>query len=389
MASSRSPGIIKKIKVFTQSFGRKLPTFPSAELIDREYIEDETPEEIGEISQMTDIPDKSERHPHRLSRTRGGKKVAQSPRESRLFLPTKSIQPFIQKKVVVLHHDATIEQAARAMQEHQIGCVLVSDHAGHIVGIATDRDLVTGVLTVTDKTADQMKIAAVMTRDPVFVDENTDLKQVIRLMEEHEVRRIPVIHQMSSGTDMCIGLVTLDDLIASKSIDLKTLNRIVRSQLKRSRWPVESPSHLPTSHRQERDHFYERVASKMIPKLEFTRDELEQLSGLILGVLVQRLHHTGAVQLIGQLPSSLQPALLNLPSGPDETMTSDRLMRDVRHLFNIDDPTAYAVLIRFCAGLEEWCDSKVLNHIKAQLPKDLNSFFSTTEVEAKKKKSIA
>jgi hypothetical protein len=70
-------------------------------------------------------------------------------------------------------------------------------------------------------------------------------------------------------------------------------------------------------------------------------------------------------------------------------MTSDRLMRDVRHLFNIDDPTAYAVLIRFCAGLEEWCDSKVLNHIKAQLPKDLNSFFSTTEVEAKKKKSIA
>jgi len=37
---------------------------PSSHEIDREYIEGETAEEIGEISQMTDIPDKAERHPH-------------------------------------------------------------------------------------------------------------------------------------------------------------------------------------------------------------------------------------------------------------------------------------------------------------------------------------
>lgn len=42
-----------------------MPNTPEAEAIDREYIEGETAEEIGEIGQMTDIPDKSERHPRR------------------------------------------------------------------------------------------------------------------------------------------------------------------------------------------------------------------------------------------------------------------------------------------------------------------------------------
>jgi hypothetical protein len=37
---------------------------PSSQEIDREYIEGETPEEIGEIAQMTGIPDKAQRHPH-------------------------------------------------------------------------------------------------------------------------------------------------------------------------------------------------------------------------------------------------------------------------------------------------------------------------------------
>src|SRR5689334_14304244 len=108
----------------------------------------------------------------------------------------RSILPFIQRNVIVLHDDATIEQAARAMQEHQIGCVVLSDHASHIIGIATDRDLVNGVLAAGVKAIDQMKVAEVMTRNPFSVDEYADIKRVIGLMEEHGVRRIPIIHKM-------------------------------------------------------------------------------------------------------------------------------------------------------------------------------------------------
>ena len=222
----------------------------------------------------------------------------------------KSIQSMIQKKVVVLYDDATVEQAARAMQEHQIGCVIVSDHASHIIGIVTDRDLVNRVLAIGDRAADQVKLAEIMTRNLTSADEYVDLKRVIGLMEEHGVRRIPVIHKIPGDTDRCIGIVTLDDLVASKAIDLQHLTRIIRSQLRRRIWPIKPPYTLSASNQQELDRFYECVASKMTPKLEFTRSELEQLSSVVLGTLVQRLHHTGGMHLIGQLPSSLQPTLL-------------------------------------------------------------------------------
>jgi hypothetical protein len=72
MSSGRSSGILNAIKSLLRFFGRKLPSMPSSQEIDREYIEGETPEEIGEIGQMTNIPDKAERHP----RFRDKKKTA-------------------------------------------------------------------------------------------------------------------------------------------------------------------------------------------------------------------------------------------------------------------------------------------------------------------------
>jgi signal-transduction protein with cAMP-binding, CBS, and nucleotidyltransferase domain len=104
-----------------------------------------------------------------------GKNVAKSLSEGRHSF-MKSIQPFIHKKVIVLHDDATVEQAARAMREHQIGCILVSDHSSHIAGIVTDRDLVNGVLATGAKSLDQLNLAEVMTRNPLCVSEQADLK---------------------------------------------------------------------------------------------------------------------------------------------------------------------------------------------------------------------
>ena len=70
-------------------------------------------------------------------------------------------------------------------------------------------------------------------------------------------------------------------------------------------------------------------------------------------------------------------------------MTSSRIVSEVCQLFNVDDATAYTVLVRFCSGLEEWCESKALDHVKAQLPKDLEALFSMTESELNKRKTVA
>ena len=68
MRTIRSTGLIRRIFNRIRSAIQNQPLLPDSQKIDREYIEGETLEEIEEISQMTNIPDKAERHPARSRR---------------------------------------------------------------------------------------------------------------------------------------------------------------------------------------------------------------------------------------------------------------------------------------------------------------------------------
>jgi CBS domain-containing protein len=185
----------------------------------------------------------------------------------------KTILPFIQKRVVVLHEDSRLNQAARAMTEHGIGCVVVIDRSGHVTGIVTDRDLVKGVLAE-DKEPESIEVSEIMTRDPVTVEENATIQRVIALMEENGVRRIPVVHRLSRTTVKCIGIVTLDDLAMSRSIDPQHLMRVLRSQLKRKIVSKAGKRKNGRTERKELSSFYERVSEKVSPQLELNREDL-------------------------------------------------------------------------------------------------------------------
>lgn len=292
----------------------------------------------------------------------------------------KSIQPFIQRKVVVLHEDSTIQQAARAMKDHQIGCVVVADHRGHIVGIVTDRDVAIGSVSGSKKNGER-PIKQVMSRNIAFVVEGSSLKQVTDLMEQQGVRRIPVIRAMSAGTQHCVGVVVLDDLIAAKAVGIDPLSRIVRAQMKRKLFRVRRATDI----RKERKNFYDRLQLMLAPKLGSSRSELDQLAMLVLSGLVRKLHHTGALKFIGTLPAFTQPALLALPAGPDEAVNLAWLTAEVCRLFEVDDATAHQILASFGALLEEWCDEEALEHVKAQLPNDLRGIFAAPKVKGKRK----
>ncbi|MBC7690195.1 MAG: CBS domain-containing protein [Methylotenera sp.] len=139
------------------------------------------------------------------------------------------IAPYIHRKVVVLQEEATIEQAAKAMDEHGFGCVFISDHQGHVSGVLTDRDIVCR-LVAHGRTSSE-PISSIMTPNPVSVDEDTELSAVVRLMEVHEIRRVPVVHTQPNGMQRCAGIVSLDDLLASRDIDDYHVMRIVRGQI--------------------------------------------------------------------------------------------------------------------------------------------------------------
>lgn len=104
---------------------------------------------------------------------------------------------------IVLPASATMQEAARAMRDNEIGDVLVSQD-DNLCGLVTDRDLVVRGLAEgrTDATLDQ-----VCTRQLIAVDPNAEVQDAARIMQEHAIRRLPVLEDGQP-----IGMVSLGDL---------------------------------------------------------------------------------------------------------------------------------------------------------------------------------
>jgi CBS domain-containing protein len=86
--------------------------------------------------------------------------------------------------------DATINDAISSMREHNIGCLLVTD-GGRVVGIFTDRDLLTRVLARGRTLDTPMRVC--MTPNPVTVGPKDPVRTVIRRMQKGGYRHLPVV----------------------------------------------------------------------------------------------------------------------------------------------------------------------------------------------------
>jgi CBS domain-containing protein len=88
----------------------------------------------------------------------------------------------------------TLETAARMMRDHQVGALPICGPDNRLQGIVTDRDIVVKCLAEgrDPKTTTAGDLAQ---GKPVWVDANADDSDVLRLMEEHHIRRLPVIEE--------------------------------------------------------------------------------------------------------------------------------------------------------------------------------------------------
>jgi len=103
----------------------------------------------------------------------------------------------------------TAQAAACLMKEQGVGAiVVVADRSDSLLeGIVTDRDLCCG-LVASGKNADAIQVADLMTRIPVTCSPNDTLEDCEELMQEGQVRRIPVVNNRGR----CIGIVAQADI---------------------------------------------------------------------------------------------------------------------------------------------------------------------------------
>jgi CBS-domain-containing membrane protein len=109
--------------------------------------------------------------------------------------------------VCTIHFSDSVENAARAMVRRDCGALPVVNDNGRLIGMITDRDIVTRVVARGLDTR-RARVDECMS-DRVFACYEDDLiESCLWLMSRHQVRRIPVV----DDRDRVVGIVSQADL---------------------------------------------------------------------------------------------------------------------------------------------------------------------------------
>jgi CBS domain-containing protein len=110
--------------------------------------------------------------------------------------------------VKVCRPEDSLNEAARLMWEHDIGCVPVVNAQGHVVGVVTDRDI-SMCAYIQGGCLANIPVSAAMSHG-VHVCRGTDsLTTAAGLMRNQQVRRLPVV----DDAEQIIGIVSINDLV--------------------------------------------------------------------------------------------------------------------------------------------------------------------------------
>ncbi|NIJ12021.1 CBS domain-containing protein [Saccharomonospora amisosensis] len=102
----------------------------------------------------------------------------------------------------------TLAHAAQRMRELDIGAMPICGDDDRLHGIITDRDI---VIKCVAQGADPNTMTAgeLAQGTPYYTDTDTDIDDVLTLMEEHQIRRLPVVE---SDNHRLVGMISEADI---------------------------------------------------------------------------------------------------------------------------------------------------------------------------------
>lgn len=103
--------------------------------------------------------------------------------------------------------ETLLNEVANLMVEADCGEIPITDAANRLIGVVTDRDIVCRVVAK-GKNPAAVSAAECMTEPVVVVNEDTSLDDVLAVMEENQIRRVPVV----DASGCCCGIISQADV---------------------------------------------------------------------------------------------------------------------------------------------------------------------------------
>lgn len=110
-------------------------------------------------------------------------------------------------EIVQCNENTNIRDIAKQMNETGVGSVVVlGDNNQNLKGIITDRDIVVRGIA-SDADINMIKSSDIMSSDVITATSNTDIEDVVDLMSDYQVKRIPIV-----DNNIVIGMISLGDM---------------------------------------------------------------------------------------------------------------------------------------------------------------------------------
>jgi CBS domain-containing protein len=120
---------------------------------------------------------------------------------------TVDIQELMSKPAVTCRATDRLNIAAQLMWEHDCGSIPVTDTAGTLVGIVTDRDICMAAYTK-GAPLSAIKVSEAMAKQVFTCHASDSVEAAEQLMSEKQIRRVPVV----DGASRPVGLISLNDI---------------------------------------------------------------------------------------------------------------------------------------------------------------------------------
>jgi CBS domain-containing protein len=111
------------------------------------------------------------------------------------------------REVETCNETDSVVNAAKLMEECDIGSIPVIDNDGQLCGILTDRDIaIRGVAK--EKDLSRTTCGELMTDELICCQPDTEVHQAMDILAEHQIRRLPVV----DDNKRLIGICAIGDL---------------------------------------------------------------------------------------------------------------------------------------------------------------------------------
>ena len=121
----------------------------------------------------------------------------------------KSIREVMTRDTKTLSANDSLTQAAQAMKESNIGCVLVTNE-GSLHGLVTDRDIVVRAIAE-NRDPSSTTLDDICTKDTRTLSPDASTGEAVELMRKESIRRVPVVEDGKP-----VGMVSLGDLAVER-----------------------------------------------------------------------------------------------------------------------------------------------------------------------------